>query len=332
MPRFARPGFVVAAIMPAVGFAQTYTVTSISPITSFGEVATAETGDTIFYQNNTTVTAASGSGAYVKGTVRRATVTVRCNASGTPNPCSLAANKARVSIGSLSNSGGRAKEFTEFTATGVTGTLAGTTTGSTLDFTVAGFTGNNNTRTFTLDTKLRVAGDDTGGATGALTSTYYVYAAKDPTVPTTGMTAAATITVRRSLRTVIDSNLNFGTLVRRTSGASGTVVINNTTGARTTGGTNPPIPVVGPAFGRTQVTITGEPSKTFNISYVPTGNLIMSSGANTLSVTLTKTSSGNVTMPATGTLVLGIGGTITVSPTTPYGQYSGTLVINVTYN
>jgi hypothetical protein len=323
---------VAIMAVPAAGLAQTYTVTSITPITAFGEVAAAETGDTVFFQNNTTVTAVSGTGARIKGTVRRATVTIRCNASGSPNPCSLAANKARVTIGSLSNSGGRAKEFTEFIATGVTGTLAGTTTGSTLDFTVAGFTGNNNTRTFTLDTKLRVEGDNVGGTTGALTSTYYVYAALDPTVPSTGLTAAATITVRRSLRTVIDSNLNFGTLVRQTSGASGTVVINNTTGARTTGGTNPPIPVVGPAFGRTQVTITGEPSTTFAISYVPTGNLIMSSGANTLSVTLTKTNSGNVTMPATGTLVLGVGGTITVSPTTPYGQYSGTLVVNVAYN
>lgn len=322
---------IIAAI-PTAGLAQTYAVTNISPITAFGEVASAEIGDTIFFQNMSSVTAVSGSGARIKGTVSRATVTIRCTASGTPNPCAQVANKARVKVGNLVNSGGRAKEFTEFIATGNTGVLAGTTTGQTLDFTVSGFTGNNNTRTFYLDTKLRVEGDNLEGGTGALTSTYYVYADKDPTDPTTGRTAAATITVRRSLRTTIDSNLNFGTLVRRTSGASGTVIINNATGARTTGGTNPPIPVVGPPSGRTQVTINGEPSKTFNISYVPTGNLIMSSGANTLSVTLSKTNSGNVTMPASGTLVLGIGGTITVSPSTPYGQYSGTLVINVTYN
>lgn len=332
MMRTARLSLAFAVLSPAAATAQTYAVSAISPVTSFAEVAAAETGDTIFFQNNTTVTTESGNGLRIKGTVRRATVTIRCTASGNPNPCGQAANKARVTIGSFGNSGGRAKEFTEFIATGVTGTLTGTTTGPTLDFVVSGFTGNNNTRTFTLDTKLRVEGDNSGGATGALTSTYYVYAAKDPTVPSSGMTLPATITVRRSLRTTIDSNLNFGTLVRRQSGSSGTVIINNTTGARTTGGTNPPIPVVGPPFGRTQVTITGEPSTTFNISYVPTGNLIMSNGASTLSVTLTKTNSGNVTMPASGTLVLGIGGTITVQPSTPYGQYSGSLVINVTYN
>jgi hypothetical protein len=315
---------------PSGAQAQTYTVNSVSPITAFGEVAAAETGDTVFYQNNTTVSVESGAGARIKGTVRRATVTIRCAGSGNPNTCSLAGNNARVRIGNVSSTG-RAKAFTEFVATGLTGTLSGTTTGPTLDFVVSGFTGTGN-KTFTLDTKLRVAGDNEGGATGAQTSTYYVYVAKDPVMPTTGTTVPATITIRRSLRTTLDSNLNFGTLVRRTSGGSGTVIINNTTGDRTTGGSNPPIPVIGPPYGRTQITVTGEPGSTFSVSYAPTGNLVMSSGANTLSVTLTKTNSGTTTMPASGTLVLGIGGTITVTTSTARGQYSGSLVVNFTYN
>lgn len=58
----------------------------------------------------------------------------------------------------------------------------------------------------------------------------------------------------------------------------------------------------------------------------------MSSGGNNLSVTLSKTNTGTTTMPVSGELRLGIGGTITVSPTTAIGQYSGTLVVNFAYN
>lgn len=333
----AAAAFVI--VLGAPCRAQTYAVTGISPVTSFGEVATAASGDTVFFQNNTTVSTVSGQGAYIKGTVRRATVTVRCTASGSPNPCGIAGNNARIKIGSLSNSGGRAKEFTEFIATGVTGTLSnGTTTGPVLEFDVSGFTGNNNTRTFTLDTKLRVTGDNDGSATGALTSTYYVYAAKSPTTPTSGMTLPATITVRKSLRIVTEQmkSLRFGSLVRQPSGTSATVTINQTTGARSTSGNANMIPVSTVEFGRAEIPIIGEPGTTFSLVYNPTGNIVMSNvsgGGGTLSVTTTKTNTGTVTLPTpSGSMVLGIGGTITVLSTTARGQYSGSITVTVTYN
>jgi hypothetical protein len=326
--QLARLALALTAWQPAL--AQTYTVNGISPITAYGEVAAAVTGTTVFAQTNTTVTVQSGSGARIKGTVRRATVTIRCAGSGSPNTCTVAGNQARIRVGALSSTG-RAGLIQEFTAINGTGTISGTTTGATLDFTMTGWTGSG-TKTFLLDTKLPVAGDDAGGATGAQTSTYYVYVAKDPTVPTAGSTVATTITIRRPLQMVKNSDLNFGTLVRQPSGASASVVVNNSTGIRTQTGNANLIALPSPSPSRAQFTITGEPSTTFAISYSPTGNITMSNGASTLSVTTSKTATGNQTMPATGTLTLGVGGTISVLSTTARGEYSGNLTVTTTYN
>lgn len=326
--QLVRLALALTAWQPAL--AQTYTVNGISPITAYGEVAAAVTGTTVFAQTNTTVTVQSGSGARIKGTVRRATVTIRCAGSGSPNTCTVAGNQARIRVGALSSTG-RAGLIQEFTAINGTGTISGTTTGATLDFTMTGWTGSG-TKTFLLDTKLPVAGDDAGGATGAQTSTYYVYVAKDPTVPTAGSTVATTITIRRPLQMVKNSDLNFGTLVRQPSGASASVVVNNSTGIRTQTGNANLIALPSPSPSRAQFTITGEPSTTFAISYSPTGNITMSNGASTLSVTTSKTATGNQTMPATGTLTLGVGGTISVLSTTARGEYSGNLTVTTTYN
>jgi hypothetical protein len=329
----ARAGGILLACSATAAWSQTYTVNSINPITAFGEVAAAATGDTIFFQNNTTVTAVSGSGARIKGTVRRATVTIRCAGSGSPNTCSIAGNNARVRVGSLSSTG-RARAFSEFIATPGTGVLTGTLTGSTLDFVVSGFTGTGN-KTFFLDTKLPIKGDNEGvpGDTGAETSTYYVYVAKDPTTPTTGLTAAATITIRRSLYIQLPLiPLRFGSLVRQPSGTSAQVTINQTTGARTQTGNVNLIAAPLPAFGRAEITVKGEPSTTFAVSYSPTGNIVMSSGANTLSITTLKTNGSSGTLDGTGTLTLGVGGRITVTASTPRGEYSGNLTVTVTYN
>lgn len=338
MHRRARPFVAVAALVASPGHAQTYTVNSVSPITAYGVVAAGETGDTIFFQNNTTLSVVSGSGAKIKGTTARATVTIRCAGSGSPNTCSILGNNARVKVGNLSSTG-RAKPFSEFIATAGTGVISGTTTGSTLDFVLSGFTGTGN-KTFFLDTKMPIAGDDAGGATGALTNTYYVYVAKDPTVPTTGMTVASTITVRKALRMTKNSDLRFGSLVKRASGSGNVIISQTTDNVRTVSGTAPPLEVPaggGPdsSYGRAKFTITGEPSTTYAISYSPTGNVTMTnqSGAGTLSITMAKTATGNQTMGAGGELILGVGGTITVnSATVVRGYYTGSFTVTVTYN
>lgn len=309
--------------------AQTYTVQAITA-PAYGSVASGTTGNTIF-RNTGTVAKQSGNGAWITGPANRATITIRCvNGSGTPANCGTAGNNARVTIGTSGVTSGRALAITDFTVASGTGTVgAGTTTGAgPLDFVFSGFTGTGNL-TFFMDTTLPISGDDIGGTTGAATSGFFVRVAKDPIVPSVGLTGLATITVRRSLQVVKVSDLQLGTLVRPSTG-SGTVLINNATGARTTGGANPPALVTGPVFGRAVFTISGEPSTTFSIT-VPASTAI-TSGANTLTVTLSPTVSGTQTMAVGGTLSLGVGSTTTLTSTQASGSYSGSFTVTIAYN
>jgi environmental stress-induced protein Ves len=319
-------GGVQAQIFTYVGYG--------SNPTAYGVVVAATAGETVFSQVNSTLTVISGSGVKISGTTRRVTITIRCNTDGA-DTCTNT-KLARVRIGNFSTMG-RAKEYTEFTAAAGSGvTLNGVTTGAALDFTMRGWTSNGNTRTFTLDTKMAVYGDDVGGDTGALTNTYYVYVAKDPTLPTTGGTVPGTITVRRSL--TIDANpthLRFGSLVKRAASGSGNVEIAQNSDVRVPGGTSPPYLVgSGAEAGRARFRIRGEPNTTFSISYSPTGNVVMNNEtmSGTLSITMNKPSSP-FTLDATGLYDLYIGGRITINnSSTNRGQYSGTLTVTVTYN
>jgi hypothetical protein len=328
--RIARRSMPLLAILWAGGAeAQTYTVQSITaPV--FGTLAAGTTGNTVFL-NNGTLTRQSGTGAIITGAITRAAVTIQCtDGSGGGNACSNGANVARVTVATSGVTSGRALAISQFTAASGTGTVGtGTTSGAgPLDFQFSGWTGAGSL-TFFLDTTLPIAGDDVGGTTGAATSGFAVKVVKNPTVPSVGLTALATATVRKSLQITKLTDLQLGTLVRPATG-SGTVTINATTGLRTTGGANPPVGVTGPASGRATYTLTGEPSSTFTINIPASATL--TSGANTIALTLTNTASGAQTMPVGGSLALGIGGSATITSTTASGSYSTSFVVTITYN
>lgn len=329
---------LAAALLAMAAQAQTFTYNTVTNITNYGIVAAGKTGDTIFAQNNTLLTVISGDGVRISGTIRRATISIRCNTAGA-DTCT-ATKKARILVGNFATSG-RAKPFTEFTAlAGANTTISGTTVGGLLDFTMQGWTSNNQTRTFTLDTKMPVAGDDEMlGGTGALTNTYYVYVAKDPTYPSTGGTVGALITVRRALwMEEPPESLRFGIVVKRASG-SGTVEIAQATGLRTTGGTSPPLLVAGSSadaqFGRARFVIHGEPGLTLSTTYSPSGTVPMTNqnGGGTISITMLKPSDSTPDIPASGILDLYIGGRITVnSGSVVRGHYQGSFTLTVAYN
>ena len=320
-------GTALLAATPAI--AQTYTVSTIvAP--AYGNVASGASGDTVF-RNTGTVTRQSGSGGWISGTVRRATITIACvNGTGTPAACATSGNNARIQVGTSGVTSGRAGAITDFTVSSGTGTVgAGTTSGpGPLDFILSGWTAAGS-KTFFIDTTMPISGDNIGGATGAATSGFFVRAAKDPAVPATGLSGLATATVRRSLQIVKQSDLQLGVIIRPAT-SSGLVLINNSTGLRTASGTGTPGLLPGLPVGRALYTITGEPSTTFTIT-VP-ASVVMASGANNLTVTLTKTATGSQTMPAGGTLDLGVGSSTPIASTTPQGDYSGTFTVTITYN
>jgi hypothetical protein len=319
-----------AALLAAPVAAQTYTVTAITA-PAFGTLITGATGTTTFL-NNGSVTKQSGNGTVYSGPVTRALVTINCaNGTGGPtNRCSNVANVALVTVGTSGVTSGRAQAISNFTAVSNSGTVGtGTTNGAALSFQLSGWTATNQTKTFFLDVTLPITGDDVGGTTGAATSGISVKVAKNPTLPTVGLTASATATVRRAMQVQQVTSLLFGTLVRAGSG-SGTVTINATTGARTTGGVNPPIPLASGASGRATYTLLGEPSTAYTITVsVPPA---MANGANSIPLTLSSTASGSQTMPVGGSLTLGIGATATVPGTAASGTYSSTYSVTIIYN
>ncbi len=313
--------------------AQTYTVSTVTA-PAFGNIAAATTGVTTFKLDASTsaVTILSGNGGKFGGTTARSTVTITCvDGTGGPRRCSNTANKALIKIGASGTPTGRAQAVSAFDVVSGTGTVTNESAPAgdgSITLNLSGWTASNTGLTFSLGMNLPIKGDDLGGTTGAASAGFYVRAALDPTTPTVGTTSTAGATVRRSLVVTKLSDLSFGSIVRPATG-SGTVDIDEATGARTVGGTNPPLAITGPAFGRAVFTITGESGTAFSISGPASFN--MTSGSSAITVTLGATAFGPQTLTG-GSFTLGAGGTITITSTTPTGAYSGTFVATVTYN
>ncbi len=149
--------------------------------------------------------------------------------------------------------------------------------------------------------------------------------------------AQATATVNTTVNTTIirpitltqNTSLAFGTVVKPASG-NGNVIIDKTTGARTSDGG---VTIVGTGFSRATYTVAGEGAQAFTITVPAT--MIMA-GAGNITVTLSSTASGSTVLSSTsgqpGTLDFGIGGTFPVSNATNSGVYTGTFPVTVAYN
>ncbi len=325
--------FVAMFGAAAVTRAQTYTVQTIT-VEPFGVVASATIGTTVFriLSNANTRSVVSGSGGLIGSTAAtRSTVTIRC-VNGTPatNNCNVVTNLARIKIGSNNTFTGRAQTTSNYTVTAGSGVTLGavTTNGDgSIEFTMGGWTASAQNRTFTLGMNIGVNGNDVGGTTGAATSSFYARAAKNPTTPVTGISQNATITVRRSIVVTKLSDLAFGTMLVPTG--SGSVIINPTTGARTTSGTAPTL-ITGPLFGRAAYTITGESGSTFTITVPAT--FTMTNGTTTLTVTTSRSNAAGTYTLTGGTFSFGMGGTLPVTAATTRGQYTGSVTLTMAYN
>lgn len=330
---------LAAAILILFGIsavhAQTYSVQSVAA-PDFGTLAAAASGTTTF-QNNGSVSVVSGSGGYVTGTVTRGLVTIRCtDGAGAARRCNNASNRARVTVATNGSIAGRGQALTSFTATGGTGvTLTGTSTGASLDFVMSGWTANNQNRTFSLDVNMPVLGDNSSLSTSA-TSGFRVWAALNPTVPSTGLSSDATATIRRATTVTKVYDIAFGTVARPQSG-SGTIAVgftvtapNDGTSSRTAGGANPPAILTGSAYSGGLFTLNAEPGTVFNLN-APTSTTLTGTGGN-LNVTLTPSlATGSHTM-VPGGIGLGYGAEITVTSGTASGTYTGSVLVSISYN
>lgn len=147
-------------------------------------------------------------------------------------------------------------------------------------------------------------------------------------------TGNGSVTVVRPLTVAKNTDLQFGTVVRPSTGA-GTVVV-STTGARSvTGG------VVTLASGAAptaaQFAVSGEGGQSVSLTIPSTFDI--ANGTDTLTVTTTNdliNSAASQTLSnaagSAGTLVVNVGGGVPVGSTTPTGLYTGTFTVSAAYN
>lgn len=319
---------VVLTAGPAA--AATYTV-NIGNSMDLGDIIAGSTGDTVFRISSSTgaVTVASGGGQRITAGTVRSMVTITCRPSrGVDNTCTT--QNVPIRAGVLGVVTGRSRTLTNFTVSMGTATLVGAPSGtSPLNFTLAP-PGNNTPQTFYIGVDAPIAGDDSGLPSGWGDAAFYVYALDGQGAEMAGDTDKVGATVRRALAVAKITDLDFGRIQIPSSGTS-LVTLDPATGARTIGGSGVGYPTPAPTRG--VFNVTGEGGQQISVS-VPAS--VTLSGPASLSVTVTSSLpnpmklSGN--SGSAGSYTFNIGGSFTISPSTPPGSYSGVLVVSVDYN
>jgi hypothetical protein len=316
------------AVLGAPCWAQTMAVSSITAnAPDFGTVISSSSGASVF-----TVTAGgsesvkSGPGLIQAAGSKVATVTVKCTVS---NACTT--TNATITVTNVGSPSGLAGPVTNFTLGSPSVTvLSGPSGSNPMTFTLAPL-GKGVAQTFTLGMDLPLGAYTASSGTGTTTSNFQVTITPvitggvSSSLPSTG----ATVKVARPIGMAWVSDLQFGSIVPPATGSS-TITISKTDGSRTVGGKGT---ALGSGNTRGVFTITGEGDQRFDTT-VPDSVTLTSPGGDTLAVTLTSSVTTRLdgTLGAAGTATLGIGGQMTITPTTPSGLYSGTFTVGVDYN
>jgi hypothetical protein len=211
-----------------------------------------------------------------------------------------------------------------------TATLVGAPTGGQpLEFQIAP-PGHNSPKTFFVGADFPVAGDDSGLPTGVGENAFFVYALDGAGLSMGGDADKGRVRTFRALSVAATSDLNFGRIQVPTTGSS-EVSISANTGNRTVTGGAFAYPTPAPTRG--SFTISGEGNQQVSVS-IPTTITLTGPGSLTLNVTDTAPATPRLSgaLGALGTYVFHVGGTFTISPTTPTGAYSGVLTVSVDYN
>lgn len=319
------------SLAPAIASAATWTLNITGPI-ELGTVVAAPIGNTVFRvdPNSGAVTVQSGNGRRVNGGPARVRVDISCQPGrGVDTACQT--TNIPIRIGVIATVSGRARAFSAFNVYLDSASLAGPITGSNpLMFTLAPL-GDNVVKTFYVGADFPVAGDDSGLPTGLGENFFYVYALNGAGVTVAGDTDKGRVTVLRGLSIGPTSPLSFGRIQVPTSGTS-TVTLDATTGARTVSGSA--VAYSTPAPTRAAFTIAGEGGQQVSINVPSTITLNGPSGS--LSVTTSKTAPATTALSgvlgAPGSYSFNVGGSFTLTPTTPTGAYSGVLTVSADYN
>lgn len=145
---------------------------------------------------------------------------------------------------------------------------------------------------------------------------------------TASVTTTGSAAIIQPITLTPGTGLAFGTIVRPGTG-TGTVSINETTGARTVANG---VVALASTASRATYAVAGEGGSTFSIAVPANFNL---TGPSTIPVTLTPTGTTGTLSNAlgtAGTAAFGVGGNFSVASTTATGTYSGSYNVTVAYN
>jgi hypothetical protein len=318
------------ALAPAAAGAATYTI-NINTSLDLGQVAAGATGDTVFRVDPATggVTVQSGSGRRISPGGVRSLVTVTCRPDRGVDPV-CQNNNVQIRIGTIGGVTGRARALSAFTVAMGTATIVGPPAGTNpLAFQI-GPVGDNTPKTFYVGADFPMAGDDSGLPSGAGENMFYANIVNPNGIVLGGDTDKGLLTAFRALAVAKTADLSFGRIQRPTTGAS-TVDLDAVTGVRTVGGTGlgyaTPTPV------RAAFTISGEGGQQVSLS-IPSVLSLTGPGAISVDITDTAPAAPVLTggLGQAGSYAFSVGGSFTLSPTTPTGAYSGVLTVTVDYN
>jgi Domain of unknown function (DUF4402) len=258
------------------------------------------------------------------------TITLTCSGGGSSNnPCN--STNVIVRVTPTTTQVGRAQAVNDLqiamgTAVQV---IAPSKVGEVVTFTI-GPIGRNSSKTFRLGLDLPISGGF--GASGTASSSYKVDAGFTPNLTATG-SGAAIATTRNGTSVAKDSDLTFGAILPL-DGQSGTVSISAANGDRASSNPNGVRLRSGDVTSRAQYSIQGEGGQILSVS-VPASFSLTGPGSS-ITVTTTKTIGASVTISngpgASGTALVGIGGSFPVTgPMTP-GQYNASFDVVFTWN
>lgn len=306
----------------ASALAQNYTVQSIQMTGSAGTLASGP--------SNTTVTL-SPSGTFSPSDYQRKPsalsykVTIKCANHGGKN-CSGSSQTFLVVMKDTSASAtGRVEPLQNFTIGNNTVTVVGRSGSAPTTYTLSGLT-NGATTTFQVGFDIPLLSSGTTGK--AVTRTFSVGSGFSSV--TSSLTSKMVATVWNPLAISVTSNLDFGEIVRPSSG-SGTVTLTPSNGLSTSAGV-----LLGNTHSAAGFTVTGEGGQAFSVS-VPPSFTITAPGSHTLTVTTTNSFSGTTkslsgALGATGAFAFTVGGRLPISAGTASGAYVGNLIVTVHYN
>lgn len=144
------------------------------------------------------------------------------------------------------------------------------------------------------------------------------------------VTTNATAVLRKpvSLTITKNSDLVFGTIAPGIS--PGSVTISHSNNAVSSNGVS--LLSVGPVRNRATFTIRGPLGTPFSVS-IPSSIQLTSGGLTPMNLNLTKNlPNTNNSIPAGGSIVLYIGGTLQINSNQPSGNYTGSVTVTINYN